>query len=194
MDDPFTTTEIVQPLEVHVTSSGTWTSTIDCLGNGGALWIEGFLLQAWSQIQPTVVRSEQENDFATPNLCAGVDVANARGGLFVMKIIEELGLYPSYVSSRAVPRSRTFLGEQRAERPDRRTIPKKEVWLLELDMVETSSPNQFSVGDVFAKALPREQFEQCRDALGVRSSSTTSHQSAKLRFDSEIIMTEARIS
>ena len=56
VDDLFTTTEIVHPLEVHVTSSGTWTSTTDCLTNGGALWIEGFLLQAWSKTQSTVVR------------------------------------------------------------------------------------------------------------------------------------------
>ena len=96
-----------------------------------------------------------------------------------MNILEELGLYPSYVSSREAPGSRTFVGDRTSIRA---TIQKKENWLLELGIGGVPNPNRFSVGDVFAKALPRERFEQCRDALGVRSSGATSHQSAEVRM------------
>ena len=174
VDDSVATPETLRPLEVHVTSGRSWTSTTDRHSvNGGALWIEGFLLRAWSETQ-SKARSEHEADLRAANLCA-------EEGLFVMSILEEIGLYPSYTCSRttavrtetidATTRT-TFLREQCAEAQERRTIPKKQFWLSELAREQRpevlSMPNQLNVADVFVRALPQERFEWCMNVLGIR--------------------------
>ena len=168
VDDSFMSPETLRPLEVHVASGATWTSTTDrCLTSGGALWVEGFLLHAWSEAQHMISQSNHEVEFVMANLCA-------REGLFVMSILEEIGLYPSYTCSRTAP---MYSEGQRVFVQNRRTIPKKEFWFPEMvrdyGLSVISVPDQLNVADVFVKALPRERFEQCMNVLGMRGSSST---------------------
>ena len=83
-DGPFATPETLHRLELHAMSGAAGTSTPDCRWtSGGALWIEGFLLHSWSEIQPSIAESRQEAEFVAANLCA-------REGLFVTTILEEI--------------------------------------------------------------------------------------------------------
>ena len=164
VNGPFATPETLHQLEVHAISGAAGTSTADCHStSGGAVWIEGFLLHAWSETQPTIACSRQEAEFVAANLCA-------REGLFVTAILEEIGLHAElhlFTDSADTFGSRARLGAEQAHDPKEEAL-----WLLEelrerrLEVFPV--PSRLNVADVFTRALPRERFEQLTDVLGVR--------------------------
>ena len=82
VDDVFMLPEASRQFAIQAVSDATWASTTDCRStSGGTLWIEGFLLCAWSRTQQTVSQSSCEAELLAANLCA-------REGLFVTTILK----------------------------------------------------------------------------------------------------------
>ena len=156
--------ETLHQLEVHAMSGAAGSSTSDCRWtSGGALWIEGFLLHTWSEIQPSIAESRQEAEFVAANLCA-------REGLFVTTILEEIDLQSElylFTDSASTFGSRARLGAEQAQDPEvRARYLLDELRERRLEVFPVPGPQ--NVADVFVRAVPRERFERLVDVLGVR--------------------------
>ena len=163
-DGPFATPETLHRLEVHAISGAAGSSTSDCRWtSGGALWIEGFLLHAWSEIQPTIAESRQEAEFVAANLCA-------REGLLVTTILKEIDLQPElylFTDGADTFGSRARLGAEQARDPREEAQYLLEE-LRERRLEVFPVPSRLNVANVFTRTLPRERFGQLADVLGVR--------------------------
>jgi hypothetical protein len=172
VDDAIASPETRQQLEVQAVSDATWPSTTDCRStSGGTLWVEGFLLHAWSKTQSTVSQSSCESELLAANLAA-------REGLFVTTILEEVGLHPElhlFTDSASALKVTARRGAGRM-----RHLRVKELWLQEAVREHRLKvfyvPGQMNVADAFTKALPRERFEYLTNVLGVRDPDSTARQ------------------
>ena len=162
VDDAFASSGPLQQLGVQAVSAATWTSITDGRStSGGTLWVEGFLLYAWSKTQPTISQSSSDAKLLAADLCA-------REGFFVASILEEVGLRPEVhlLTDRAGTLESTMC------QPGVR-----ELWIQEAVREHRLEvfyvPGQINVADALTKALPRERFEQLMSVLGVRGFSST---------------------
>jgi hypothetical protein len=155
-------------LDIQGVSDATWASTSDCRStSGGTVWVEGFLLHAWSKTQPTVSQSSCEAELLAANL-------TAREGLFVKSIIEEIGIRPElhlFTDSASALKVTARRGAGRM-----RHLHVKELWIQEAVRDHRLKvfyvPGQANIADVLTKPLPRERFEHLTDILGVRGPSS----------------------